>query len=87
MKFLKLFLIFVLTQSACFAYNPYLSPYYNQRLYRRGVITGVPAPIFQYNVPNAPEPYYVNRRHIKKKYRKYYPQAQSGQSFTVIEQY
>lgn len=87
MKLLKILLIFVLTQTACFAYSPYISPFYNQRLYRRGVMTGIPAPIFQYNVPNMPEPYYVNRKHIKKKYRKYYPSAQNNQSFTIIEEY
>lgn len=87
MKFLHALLILMLTQSVCFAYNPYISPFYNPRMYRRGVITGIPAPIFQYNVPNVPEPYYINRKHIKKKYRKYYPSAQSGQSYTIIEQY
>ncbi|MBR1754057.1 hypothetical protein IJ732_04395 [bacterium] len=87
MKILQILIVFALTQTACLAYNPYVSPIINQRLYRRGVVTGIPAPIFQYNVPNAPETYYINRKHIKKKYRKYYPQSQSGSSFTIIEQY
>lgn len=73
MKIFQLLLVLILTQSTCFAYTtPYMSPFMHQRMHRRGVITGVPAPIVQYNVPVMPQPYYINKKHIKKKYRKYY---------------
>lgn len=84
MKIFYILLILLITQSTCFAYVSYNPSFINQRLFRRGVMTGIPTPIVQYNIPPAPQPYYVNRKHIKKKYRKYYPSSQES-SFTIIE--
>ena len=68
MKIFKILTILLLTQSACFAYTiNYNQPFLNGTFYRRGVITGVPAPIIQYNVPQLEQPQYINRKHIKKK--------------------
>ena len=92
MKILVILFAFLI-QFGCFAYT---TPQINQRQYnrayrqalynrafKRGVMTGVPYPI--YMTPTVIEtPTYVNRKHIKKKYRKYYPET-SENSFTIIE--
>lgn len=93
MKVLIILLTFLI-QSVCFVYA---TPTVQQRLYKRalynrafnrGVMTGVPYPIYQYTPiviePQVQQPTYVKRKHIKKKYRKYYP-AESENSFTIIE--
>jgi len=80
-------LLLFVAQTACFAYTTSYttlnSPFLTQRLYRRGFMTGIPAPIVQYNIPAPPEPYYINRSRIKNKYRYYYPQTNNS-SFSVI---
>ena len=78
MKILQVLILILITQSSCFAYtktySTYNYPFINQRVFRHGVMTGIPTPIVQYNVPSVvPETYYIKRKHIKKKYRKYYP--------------
>ena len=89
MRLLQILAILLFAQATCFAYsfNYYnsTSPMFNNLWYRRGVMTGIPAPIFQYNVPTLPQPQYINKKHIKKKYRKYYTQNDDYSTFTILE--
>lgn len=88
MKIFHILLILLLTQTVCFAYT---SPYYhsgthNKRFYKRGVMTGIPAPIYPYNQyqysTDYGNPYYIKK--TQKKYRKYYyPEPMT--SITIIE--
>ena len=89
MKILIILLAFLI-QPMCFAssnikfYN-HGRPFYNRGLFNRGTVTGIPYPIYQYNpVLIQEQPTYVKRKHIKKKYRKYYPQDTEN-SYILIE--
>lgn len=98
MKLFQLILVLILFQTSCMGYtsptlnqrmynHAYRKALYNRALFNRGVMTGIPVPIYQYTpaiIPEVQQPAYVKRKHIKKKYRKYYP-IENENSFTVIE--
>ncbi|MBQ9688277.1 hypothetical protein IJV79_01425 [bacterium] len=87
MKIFQILLLLLITQSACFAYyyHPHTSPFFRQNFPRRGVATGIPTPIVQYNVPNTPTPHFVNQRQIiRDNYRNFYP-IETKSSITILD--